>query len=663
MRIILLMYIFGITSLWATNIELTQKEKEYLKENVFTYAGDPNWLPFEAFNSDGKYIGIVSEYIDIIENKLDLKLNKMITKDWIDTLELSKKVGVDIISGDARDMVLRKNYKAIDTYIKNSLVLVARENYIFIDTLNDLNDFKDKKIAFIDGAGFKVDIYKKYPDINFINCKSPQDGLLGVKSGKYDIFIGSLSMIEYTINDLNIEGIKVSGTMGTTMNLTLFVDKNKPILYSIINRAIHSITDIQKKKIISKWKYSLVEKVIIDYTLVGQTIGLFLFLLVLSIMLIFRNNNKKLHQLLNSSIDSLTIFKNGRLVDTNRVTLDMYGYNSVSDVKNKRALDLVHPSEHSFLKKQLIHSQKPYELLMMRKDGSTFPALVQGTQIDKTTRVTSVVDLTEIKNIQKKLEILNNSLEDKVKEEVAKNREKDKIMLQQSRLAQMGEMISMIAHQWKQPLSHLSILGQGVVLKYKLNKLDDMSIENFNIKHSKQIIQMSDTIDDFRNFFRPQKEKKIFNMIDTIKHSIDILSPSFEKENIILNMSLSPNCYIDGYSNELGQGLINILNNAKDALVENKIADKIITITLEKNEQDICLIISDNAGGIPSHIIDKVFDPYFSTKNKKNGTGLGLYMTKIIIHEHLNGNLSVFNDKDGAVFRITVTIQHPIIFS
>jgi len=294
-RLLVLIFILCANSLFASEIELTQKEQEYLNSNPVTYAGDPNWLPFEAFDAKGNYTGIIAEHIEIVEKKLHKKFDKIITKNWLDTLALSKKRGVDIISGDAADVVLSQNYKAIDTYIKNPLVIVTRKEHPYID---DLNHIKDKKIAFGAGGGYSADILKKYPDIKFIECDTPQSGLLGVKTGQYDAFIGTLSMSDYTIVQMGIEDIKIAGQTGIVMNLTLFVDKNKPLLYSIINKTIKTISKTKQHEIISKWRNRKITKVI-DYTLVWQISMVFLVLTLigLSFTLMLRKSNKKLKQL------------------------------------------------------------------------------------------------------------------------------------------------------------------------------------------------------------------------------------------------------------------------------------------------------------------------------------------------------------------------------
>ena len=163
---------------------------------------------------------------------------------------------------------------------------------------------------------------------------------------------------------------------------------------------------------------------------------------------------------------------------------------------------------------------------------------------------------------------------------------------------------------------------------------------------------MSDTIDNFRNFFQPRKEKSDFLLNDIMKHLLVMINPVLKLSEVKVIFKEEKALCSHGYPNELAQALLNILNNAKDALVENNIVDKKIFIEIKKKNNQIIITIKDNAGGIPNMIIDKVFDPYFSTKQKTNGTGIGLYMSKIIIEKHMKGKLIVQNSKEGAVFTI-----------
>ena len=256
------------------------------------------------------------------------------------------------------------------------------------------------------------------------------------------------------------------------------------------------------------------------------------------------------------------------------------------------------------------------------------------------------------RDLSKEIEDLNDSLKSKVESEIAKNHEREKFILHQSRLAQMGEIISMIAHQWRQPLNTLSMLNQSVVLKYQRGKLDKEFLDYFKDNSKIQINNMSTTIDDFRNFFKPEKEKSTFCINDNIENTIELVSPVFLKEDISINIDYNEKFITNGFPNELGQAILNIINNAKDALIENKIENKKIEILLYRKDENIIIIIKDNAKGIPLNIINNVFDPYFSTKKEKDGTGLGLYMSKMIIEDHCNGRINVSNNKDGAVFEL-----------
>jgi len=263
--------------------------------------------------------------------------------------------------------------------------------------------------------------------------------------------------------------------------------------------------------------------------------------------------------------------------------------------------------------------------------------------------------LIERDNAIKDMMVLNLSLEEKVDEEVEKNRQQQFILQEQSRHAQMGEMISMIAHQWRQPLNNLSLIIQGASLKYKLGKFDDTQMLKLSQDSKSQISQMSQTIDDFRYFFKPDKDAKEFSVNSVIFHTLTLLKPALDQEDIVVETYLEEEILIKGFSNELGQVLITILNNAKDALVENNSAKKKrITILLKKDNDKAVISIEDNAGGIADDVIDQIFNPYFSTKEEKNGTGLGLYMSKSIIEGYSNGILSVENSNNGAVFKIIV---------
>jgi C4-dicarboxylate-specific signal transduction histidine kinase len=218
----------------------------------------------------------------------------------------------------------------------------------------------------------------------------------------------------------------------------------------------------------------------------------------------------------------------------------------------------------------------------------------------------------------------------------------------------MGEMIGNIAHQWRQPLNSLGMLVQQLLLYYDMGQFNRELLEK-NVFISKDLIKhMSTTIDDFRNFFRPDKEKVEFKVTETIASTLSIIDDSFKSQHITVEVVAKAEPVVFGYQNEYGQVLLVILNNARDALTDRGTEDPRVTITIGVKENRAVVAVADNAGGIPEEIMDKIFDPYFTTKGPQQGTGVGLFMSKIIIEKNMGGKLSALNNVDGAEFRIEV---------
>ncbi|MFA6685604.1 MAG: ATP-binding protein, partial [Arcobacteraceae bacterium] len=261
-----------------------------------------------------------------------------------------------------------------------------------------------------------------------------------------------------------------------------------------------------------------------------------------------------------------------------------------------------------------------------------------------------------VKERTKELNILNENLELKIAEEVEKNRQKDVILQQQSRLAALGEMIGNIAHQWRQPLSAITSAVSGLQLKDEFGTLEPNDIKDTNDVVIKSAQFLTNTIENFRNFFRKDQPKKLFHVAQTINDTIGIIKASYDNNFINLNVKLDETIETFGTENLLAQVLLNIFSNAKDALVHGNHENKQVSINLAKEKNNIVITIKDNAGGVPKEFMEKIFDPYFTTKHQSQGTGLGLYMSTQIIQNHFNGNIKVKNIKDeygqGACFTI-----------
>jgi len=231
-----------------------------------------------------------------------------------------------------------------------------------------------------------------------------------------------------------------------------------------------------------------------------------------------------------------------------------------------------------------------------------------------------------------------------VEEEVRKNKIKDNQIFEQSKLASMGDMIGNIAHQWRQPLSIISTSATGIQLQKELNSLSDEKLfkacENIN----EQAQYLSATIDDFKNYIKGERVLENFDINSCVKSFINLIESSAKDNNIKLVLNLNEGLFIDGYRNELQQCLINIYNNAKDALEENNVSSKLFIINTYKSDDKIIITLHDNASGISDEIINNIFEPYFTTKHKNMGTGLGLHMAYNLIVDGMNGDISVYND-------------------
>lgn len=277
------------------------------------------------------------------------------------------------------------------------------------------------------------------------------------------------------------------------------------------------------------------------------------------------------------------------------------------------------------------------ELTAIRKDGTIFPVEVSSVFFTDSCRSFVVVrDLTEQKRVEVDL------------------REKEQLLLHQSRLAAMGEMINNIAHQWRQPLNSLGLIIQQMQLNYDYEELTRENINDIARKSMRLIHHMSQTIDDFAHYFQTDKERVGYSIQEVVTKTLNLVENSLIFQHIRIAVNVSANPILFGFPNEYSQVLLNIIMNAKDALSDSHRDDAEITINISKEGERSLVTIADNGGGVPKEIIGKIFEPYFTTKGPNKGTGIGLFMSKTIIEKHMGGHLTVRNFGEGAEFRIEV---------
>ena len=256
--------------------------------------------------------------------------------------------------------------------------------------------------------------------------------------------------------------------------------------------------------------------------------------------------------------------------------------------------------------------------------------------------------------------ISNQTLEKRVQEEVANNRKKDLMLIQQSRLAAMGEMINNIAHQWRQPLNTLGLIIQDMKGMYEDGTLTDETMNEAIDDSMSQIRHMSKTINDFRLFFSPTKEPELFRPVEAIREAASLLRARFVHSQIQTRLYGDENLTVTGYPSEFRQAILTILMNAKQAYMTSKhTGQKTIDIYAREENGSAVITVEDQAGGIPEDVFPKIFDPYFTTKEQ--GTGIGLYISKMMIEGSMKGSLTAYNNGQGAVLRIEMPVT-PEIF-
>ena len=546
-------------------LNLTNEEITFLEKHTINTSISNSWAPFTFKSNAGEAQGISSEYWDLILKKLNLKNKNIFFDNFTDQLEAIKNKENDLIFS-VGETPQRKEYALFSKeYVRFPISIVTKKDENFIENFSSIIG---KKIAI--GNNFTAhNILKNiYPNLEFILVDSVQKGLELVSKNKAYAYIDIKPVLFYNIAKYEYTNLKISGNTGADFSLKFMIRDDYPILESILNKAISSISLNELNTIITKWN-NIQFQTTFNYDLFWK---IAIAILLLLIVFIYRTRTlKKLNTKLSITVE------------------------------------------------------------------------------DKT----------------QKLNEINKNLESLVEKKSQELLQKENILNHQSKMAAMGEMIENIAHQWRQPLSVISTVATGAKLKKELGLLnDDEFYETMNIiNNSSQ--HLSNTIDDFRNFFNNDKEVVLFDITIPIEKVLYLISTKLKNRNI----TVIKNCkeiFVTGLENEFIQVILNIMNNAMDAFENKNNDNKFILIDAYNNDKDVIIKIKDNTGGIEKNIIDRVFEPYFTTKHKSQGTGIGLYMSLEIIKKHMNGNLIVSNEEftyedilcSGAQFTIELPVDN-----
>ncbi len=599
------------------------------------------------------------EYLKEQRKESDAELKKL--ENW--NGEISEEIKKRVLSlAKIRKMVDEKRisssevvrfYTKINDYLLSVVVNLSKSSHIPEITENILayvNFLYLKEYGGLERANGIIILSKKSLNrdslIKFTNIISVQNQneKMFLKYANSDI----KSYYENSIANNSFKKVKEIQNIIIYKDITKY-DINPKDWYEIITDKLNTLDQVGR--FIEKEITVLINK---ELENVNQIYDLVLFLTILSlavfVMMIisfFRlaNEEQRLRLVMNKYIISSITDLQGKIIDVSEAFCKISGYTK-EELLGKPHNIVRHPDMPKEAFKELwdtIKKGKTWKgkVKNRTKDGGFYwvyaniePLYNSKGKVDSYISVR--LDITE-----------SELLMQKIKEEEEKSRVAKELMFQQSRLAQMGEMLSMIAHQWRQPLSAITAASGALSLKARLGNLDNDKVIEFADKIQGFSQHLSKTIDDFRGFFKTNKLKTNTSFKKIVSDVSNIVKSSIEDASINFVVDIKGSKEFKTYENELKQVVLNLIKNSEDALRDKNIEKPLIYIEAYDNR----LCVMDNAGGVPEKIKDKIFDPYFSTKTKKDGTGLGLYMSKTIVEEHCGGKLSVencdFEDKEG----------------
>ncbi|NEW61627.1 HAMP domain-containing histidine kinase [Sulfurovum sp. bin170] len=373
-------------------------------------------------------------------------------------------------------------------------------------------------------------------------------------------------------------------------------------------------------------------------------------------------NNEYIQFILDSQQNILLLTDGHELKKANQAMLDFLGFKTIDDFRQQQeCICDFFIQEDGYLQKEkngilwidaMLNDREntPNVAKIEGRDGQIhlFRVNINEKRMDENLYSITLTDITEIERYKREL-----------KEQIRKIEEKQQILIQNSKMASMGEMIANIAHQWRQPLNSLSALHTVLMMDYEDNgKLTTQEIAEFKEESSQYIHKMSNTIDDFRNFFSPTKEKEQFIVSDAIKESIKFVKDSYLDGNVeLIDRTQNRDTQIYSYKNELMQVIMILLNNSRDAIISKRIENPKVIVDFIEKDNEIKICIKDNGGGISEDIMDRIFEPYFTTKFKSDGTGVGLYMSKMIVEDSIGGKLVLENYEDGVLASLILSAE------
>jgi len=666
----------------GSKIHFTKEEREYIStHHKVKFCTQPKSMPYSAIQN-GKFTGVGSGILNLITNESGIEFSLVETATWEESITKAVRRECDILPLTIHSKSREKYFNFTAPYYSEPVVIVTKigENYIL-----DLGSVLDQTFVVMKSNSFSENIKKLYPSIKLHEVATIEEAFDGVESGKYFAYIEIMMRVAYAMQHDSKVNLKIAGQFEKNIEVSFAIRNDDPILTAILQKAVSSLKKEDIQKALNTW-------ISVNYVKEGgawyfKEIGILFFIIMLFLLLrayYLKKDNKELENLqnqlleLNSNLESkvdaatLDLEKAQEVANIGSWIYDIqtaelrwskqtYKIFAIPQEVKENLFEVFQSRIHPDNKKSVVEAYE--KSLKNRKNYSSRHKILlpDGSikYVNEKAETTfdeegnPLISYGTVQDVTHRVEI-----EQELKR-------KDASLLYQSRLAQMGEMMSMIAHQWKQPLSAISstqITMQTAIqleiydLAQEEQREEFLAFTNERLdKIALYVKNLSQTIQNFSEYYRPNKKPQEYNIDKIIENSYDLVRDSINSSGISISFDLSSKSIIKVYENELMQVVLNLLTNASQQLKNKDIAEPKIEVVSSEDDKEVRLSVRDNAGGIPQEIISKVFDPYFSTKTEKNGTGLGLYMSRMIVEQHHEGKIEAHNSDKGAVFTITIS--------
>jgi two-component system sensor histidine kinase EvgS len=639
----------------------SQEDKKQLKNNLeISFTGDPNWLPFEAFDKEGKYIGIVADYLKKIEKLLPLTFQPIETSTWIETLELAKKGEVDVISDVIDSEGMMKNYSPITPYFTTPIVIVMRDTQEFV---NDLNDISDKKIALIKDYGYVGNIKKQYPNQKFVFVENADVILEQLSTGKIDTAILSMPKAGYLIRSKGYSNLKIVGKTSVEMHLTLFVLNSKPKLHALLEKTMRSISTSQHSQILKEWQKVEFAKEQ-DYVLLYQIVGLFFFFLLgtlywnrkLSKEIVKRKEVENQIQILIdnipiqivvTSLDGRILMVNPKILHDYKLTKkDMSRYNVLDFYAERKARESV--------------------LLELQQKGKVEQKIIKFRHLDQRvySMMTSIIPIS----YHNEKALLSISVDLSQRLEMEKELQESKVKAEQANQSK-SEFLANMSHEIRTPMN--SVIGFSELLAKQISDPIQKDYLDSIMRGGNALLGI---INDILDLSKIEAGK-----LDIALESLDMKQLSMEMESIFqvkliqknLNFKLDMDASLPQYllldSTRIRQILFNLLGNTIKFTSSGHIKLSVLKSRedIEKSKIDLLIVVEDSGIGIKKEYLKEIFYTFEQQKGqdagKYGGTGLGLAICKKLV-QMMNGSISVESEL-GIGSKFTVLLKDVAISS